>query len=362
MRASLRSWWVPTGLLVSLLGCAGAPALLQAPPSVATACASKTQAVDEARFITIGGIEQWVTIKGSSCANPVILFVHGGPGNPNTPFADQVYGAWEKDFTLVQWDQRGSGRTYGRNPRDPDEPDPEFTIERLAQDGVELASYVATHLGQKKLVLFGGSWGSVVATHMAKRSPELFHAYVITGPLVSARENSDAGYRKVLALAQAAGDTRSLAVLEALGPPPWTDPRSPGAFRRVNRAYEAKATEPAPREWWVKSPAYATAQAEAEYTKGEDYSWLQYVGLKGDGLSAQVDLRKLGTRFDMPMYFVQGEEDLVTLPDISKRYFDAIDAPEKDFVLLPRTGHDPNAAMVAAQYEILKTKVAPRVK
>ena len=362
MRGPLCSSWWSLALCAPLLACAGAPTRPAPPQPTATGCASNTQAVDEARFIAVGGIEQWVTLQGASCANPIILFVHGGPGNPNTPTADPVYGAWEKEFTLVQWDQRGSGRTFGRNPRDPDEIDPEFTVERLAQDGVELAAFVARHLGQEKVILFGGSWGSVVATHMAKLRPELFHAYVITGPLVSAREDTEAGYQKVLALARAAGDARSLSVLESLGPPPWTNPRSPGAFRRVNRAYEAKVSDPTPREWFVKAPQYATPEAEAEYTKGEDYSWLQYVGLRGDGLASRIDLRALGTRFEMPMYFVQGAEDLVTVPEVSRRYYDSIEAPEKDWVLLPRTGHDPNPAMLAAQYEILKQKVAPRVE
>src|SRR5688500_12747560 len=69
--------------------------------------------IHEEKFIKINGIEQWVTIKGDS-TKPVVLFIHGGPGNPLTPFADAIYGKWEKDFILVQWDQRGSGKTYGR--------------------------------------------------------------------------------------------------------------------------------------------------------------------------------------------------------------------------------------------------------
>jgi len=75
-----------------------------------------TQPVHEEGFVAIGGIEQWVTVKGDNCANPIILFISGGPGNPLSPYSDAVYGAWSKDFTLVQWDQRGAGMTYGRSP------------------------------------------------------------------------------------------------------------------------------------------------------------------------------------------------------------------------------------------------------
>lgn len=72
--------------------------------------------VDEAGYVKIGGIDQWVTIRGDSCANPVALFLNGGPGNPLSPYGGAVYAAWEKDLTLVQWDQRGAGRTFARNP------------------------------------------------------------------------------------------------------------------------------------------------------------------------------------------------------------------------------------------------------
>ncbi|GGY05004.1 alpha/beta fold hydrolase [Pseudoduganella dura] len=90
--------------------------LLALPMAAYAACADPAQAVDEAAFVPVNGIEQWVTIKGRRCSNPVVLFVHGGPGNPLSPFADRLFAGWERDFTLVQWDQRGSGMTYGRKP------------------------------------------------------------------------------------------------------------------------------------------------------------------------------------------------------------------------------------------------------
>jgi pimeloyl-ACP methyl ester carboxylesterase len=197
---------------------------------------------------------------------------------------------------------------------------------------------------------------------MAKARPDLFHAYVGTGQLVSYRENQDATVRKLTALASAAADTKTLSVIESLGPPPWTNPRNFGIVRRATRAYEAKTTTAAPKSWWVPAPQYATAQAASDYENGEEFSYLQFVGLKGNGMLAAVDLPSLGTRFDIPIFLIEGEEDLVTVPEVAKRYFDSIDAPLKDYRLLPRTGHDPNEAMIAAQYDILRNKVAPLVK
>lgn len=336
------------------------PSLAQLAPRVISGssivCKAGKPALNEAGFVRIGGIEQWVTIKGNSCSNPVILMVHGGPGNPNTVFDQLPYAAWEKDFTIVQWDQRGAGRTFARNPSTADGV---LTLAGLANDGNEVAAFAAGHLQKNKVILFGGSWGSAVAVNMAMTSPELFAAYLGTGQMVNGRENETASYAKLMALARVANDEKNIAALEALGAPPWTNPRHPGAFRRISRVYEAKTSTPAPTAWWNLAPEYATDKARAEYESGEDYSWLQYVGMKGDGMHATLDLYRLGTVFKMPVFLVQGEHDLITTPEVAKRYFDAISAPQKEFVLLPATGHDLNPPMVQAQYDILRSRIAP---
>jgi pimeloyl-ACP methyl ester carboxylesterase len=347
--------WCLLPLLVAL-------PLVSAAQSAATApaeppgCSPAAQRINEERFISLGGIEQWVTIKGASCANPVILFLHGGPGNTMSPYASTIYGAWEKEFTLVQWDQRGAGMTFGRNPQTAGS---ELTIERMTQDGLELAAHLARYLGQQKIILVGGSWSSVLGVHMVKARPDLFYAFISSGQLVSYRENQRASYRKVLHLACAAGDVETVAALEALGPPPWEKPRNFGILRRATRVYEAKKSTPAPASWWVPEAQYATPKFQAEYEQGEDYSYLQFVGVNGKGMFSRVDLPALGTQFSIPVFFVQGSEDLVTLPEVAKRYFDAITAPQKEFILLPQTGHDPNAAMVEAQYSLLKKRIVP---
>ena len=316
-----------------------------------TVCTAAGRPVDDKGFVRIGGIEQWVRIKGSSCANPVVLLVHGGPGNPTTPFADKFYQSWEKDLTVVQWDQRGAGMTYGRNPVTDDVP---LLVEQLRDDGIAVAQWAAKRFGKRRVILLGGSWSSVLGVHMAKAAPAMFCGYVstaqVTGPLPT-RESLDA----TLALARAAGDTASVDKIDALGPLPWTNPRNTGIFRRVVRKYEGLRTEPVPAAWTGSSPEYLTAKYEADYTAGEDYSWLQFVGVKGNGIASKIDLYQLGPRFEMPFYMVQGEQDLLTMPAPSKRYFDFIEAPRKEFVLVPRTGHDPNPPMVQTQLQLLKT-------
>jgi pimeloyl-ACP methyl ester carboxylesterase len=345
-------------LLVGLLALFQLPLFAQSLPIASPLpCNPGQPKVDEAGYVRLGGIEQWVIIRGDNCANPVILFVHGGPGNPNTPYAHGPYRPWEKQFTLVEWDQRGAGRTFARNPVKPGEDGPALTVERIAQDGTELASMVLSHLKANKAILMGGSWGSVVAVHMAKARPGLFAAYVGTGQLVSQAENLPASYGKLMAMARAAGDAKVVTLLEGIGAPPWTNPRAMGAMRRISRPYEAKTAMPAPGAWLALAPAYATPQAQADYEQGEDYSWLQFVGIKGNGMLSTIDLTKLGPEFKLPVFLVQGEDDLVTLPEVAKRYFDAISAPQKEYFLLPRTGHDPNPLMIEAQWRIVTTRV-----
>jgi pimeloyl-ACP methyl ester carboxylesterase len=305
--------------------------------------------VDEAGFVAIGGIEQWVTVKGASRANPVILFLHGGPGNPMSPYADKVYAGWEKDFTLVQWDQRGAGRTFARNP-----PPAGLSVALMAADGIALAEHLRRRLGQDKLILAGGSWGSVLAVHMALARPDLFHAYVGAGQMVRYDDNLAASYRALLARARAAGDAATVEKIVKLGPPPWTDPRNAGILRRATRIYERKAAKAAPGGWWTPAPLYADAAGAAALEAGDDFSYLQFVGPDGKGMASTIDLPALGLRFAIPVFLVQGEEDLVTTPAVARRYFDRLSAPRKSFRLLSATGHDPNEAMVAAQYEILK--------
>lgn len=325
--------------------------VLSSPLVALAGCDDPGRPIDEQAFVPVNGIEQWITIKGRRCGNPVVLFVHGGPGNPLSPFADKLFGAWEQDFTLVQWDQRGAGKTYGRQPP-PEETS--LTMEQMTADGIAVAEYLADRLGQPKVLLWGSSWGSMLGIQMAHARPDLFAAYVGSAQVVDYRTTQSTAYARLLALARGAGDADSAGKLEALGAPPWTNPRNFGVMRRVIRKYEALATDPAPKAWWQPAAPYATPRAEADYTAGEDYSFIHFVGWKGDGIYSRYDLYRMGTRFALPMYFVHGEEDLLGPIDIARRYFDAISAPLKTFVAVPRTGHDPNEAMLAAQYRLLR--------
>ena len=126
--------------------------------------------IDESGLQRIGGIEQWVSIRGRDLANPVIVIAHGGPGSGLSPLIAETTLGWERHFTVVHWDQRGAGRTFSRAKAGQGE----MTLARIAEDGLEVTAYALKRTGQAKAILFGGSWGTVVAVAMARRRPDLF--------------------------------------------------------------------------------------------------------------------------------------------------------------------------------------------
>src|SRR5579864_6264871 len=124
---------------------------------VAAALAIRTpNGIDESGFVRIGGIEQWVSIRGEDLANPVIVVAHGGPGSGLSPFISVTTRAWESQFTVVHWDQRGAGLTYSRAKT----AQGEVSLERIAEDGLEVATHALKRTGHAKAILLGASWGS----------------------------------------------------------------------------------------------------------------------------------------------------------------------------------------------------------
>ncbi len=151
----------------------------------------KSMKISESKFVTLNGIDQWITIKGDR-SRPVILFLHGGPGSVLSCYSDNLYKSWEDDFLLVQWDQRGAGRTYGKNAAGLDaisfSSKNILSVEQMTSDGLALAEYLKDYLQKPKIILFGTSWGSVLGMNMALQRPDLFTAYVGHSQIVNPQQ------------------------------------------------------------------------------------------------------------------------------------------------------------------------------
>lgn len=322
--------------------------------------------VREESFVSIGGIEQWITIESQDSANPVLLVLHGGPGDPLSPYADSLFAGWDRDFTLVQWDQRGAGRTYGKTGP---AIEPTMTMDRMTQDGIEVAEYLKQHFGKRKIILMGGSWGSILGITMAHARPDLFYAYIGQAQIVNWQKTLSASYARLRQLAEAAKDRETIMSLTAIGPPPWkTLMPAWRIYRKAEQAYQAKiATNQAPP--MLINKAYNSPAERNQYSEAEDFSAFHFwagrqpksktdlAALSLNGPLTQVDLPSLGTTFQIPIYILQGEADLTAPPELAKAYLDSIRAPQKKFLLVPATGHEPSTAMLNFTRRILLEQV-----
>jgi pimeloyl-ACP methyl ester carboxylesterase len=311
--------------------------------------------VSEQSFVQIGGILQWITIKGEDRNNPVVLFLHGGPGDVLSPYADSMYGGWDHDLTLVQWDQRGAGRTFTKNGSSIE---PDVTVDRMAQDGIEVAEYLIKRLHKKKVIILGGSWGSILGVYMAHMRPDLFYAYVGVAQIVNWQEDLADGYARVLAIARAAGNQQAISALTAIGPPPWHQVAKWPVYRKWKNIYQAKLVTAPPNRATI-SPEYASPQEQAQYAAADDSSFMHFWGSTLSGPLMKVDLPALGTTFAIPVFMVQGQEDLTAAPELSKAYFDSINAPRKQFYLVPGSGHEDSATSLALTLKVLLEQVRP---
>jgi pimeloyl-ACP methyl ester carboxylesterase len=191
--------------------------------------------IDEASYVSIGGIKQWITIRGKDRANPVLLFLHGGPGDVTNPWTFAIFAPWEEHFTVVQWDQRGAGRTLR-------ETGPAIaatmTLDRMVQDGIELAGYLRTYLQKQKVIVVAHSFGSVLGLRMVSARPDLFYAYVGTGQVADSTRNYSIAYDALLKKSQATSNQQALDDLRRVGPPPYKSAERYRVQRRWANSFE----------------------------------------------------------------------------------------------------------------------------
>jgi hypothetical protein len=196
----------------------------------------------DAFFVDIGGIEQWVSIRTENCKSPILLIVHGGPGDPSSYYTNDFFKKLEEHFIVVHWDQRGAGKTLGRSiaaiPFDDYLVEKKLSIEQLINDGIELSEYLIKRFNKRKIILRGGSWGSYLAVNMAKVKPELFYAYVGHSQLVNAKEKHTYGYQKSVELATLNKDQDTTLSLMKLGMPPYDHPKKYGQLYRIIKKLE----------------------------------------------------------------------------------------------------------------------------
>ena len=274
--------------------------------------------VEEALYLDIRGLAQFVTLRGDDRANPAILLLHG-PGFAFSPLAP-VYAPWEAGFTVVQWDQPGAGAS----------PDAPLSLEHLARDGLAVAEAIGDRLPGAPLVLFGVSGGSILGLRMIHARPDLFAAYVGNGQVVDWGRQAALSHDMILARARAVGDAAAVAEIEGIGPPPWADLAADAV-----RGKYANALTPKEQAAFA-DPAFQAGFA-AVPPEARERSMAAFMALKPE-LDA-FDARPLGLGARVPMIFLQGAEDAHLVSSEVEAYAAEVGGR---YVPLPGLGHMSN--------------------
>ncbi|MET0338684.1 MAG: alpha/beta hydrolase [Caulobacter sp.] len=293
--------------------------------------------VDESGPMTLGGARQWVSIRGTDKANPVIVFIHGGPAAPELPMAWTFQRPWEDYFTVVQWDQRGAGKSYALN--DPAQIAATMTVDRYRDDAIDLIEQITRKLGKRKVILVGHSWGTIVGLSVAVKRPDLLHAYVGAGQVTHFRENERVGFEAVLAAAKKAGDAEAVKELEALQPYPGPgafDPARIGVQRKWSIKYGFLTAGRDNANYYFNSP-----RLSPDYTPEDRRAWG-----KGSELTIATLLPKLADvdftsvrRVDVPVFMFLGRHDYTTPPEPTEAWMKAVRAPRKEIVWFDHSAH-----------------------
>jgi pimeloyl-ACP methyl ester carboxylesterase len=306
------------------------------------------QGIQEARYVRLGGVEQWVTIRGQDRRNPVLLVVHGGPGGATSAFTKEFL-AWERDFTVVQWDQQGAGKTYARSGAPA-----KLTLDAIASDGVELARILNTRFGRKVVVL-GWSWGSLVGLKLVKAEPNLFAAYVGAGLIVDRDAARRHLYNSVLTFARQRKDPETAAALANAGPPPYREREAWNTlYGAANKHVPMKGS---PLDSYVEvltHPDWGLRDARA-MQQGMAWSTAHF----GDenGPWGRFNIASLGTEFHVPIILIMGGSDYVTPADHARTWLEGVRAPHKRWLAIAGADHGALRTDGGAFLSLLKQEV-----
>ena len=296
---------------------------------------SSTDGINSIEKVRLGGLEQWIQIRGRDKSKPILLFLHGGPGFPQMPFA-HLNAELEQHFVVVQWDQRGAGKSYSSSV-----PDSSMRVAQFVSDAHELVQMLLARFGADKCYLVAHSWGSLFGALLAAEYPELFFAYVGIGQTVDLPQTEQVLYEFALNSARNERNDKAIAELERIGPPPHSDANHKVMTKWVDHYAERE------------HPSLSRTRMARLALESPAYSWIDLIKIPlGVRYSFQrlwkeifyeTSLFKQAPGIDVPVYFFLGRHDKVVTSDVAQRYFDVLDAPRgKQIVWFEDSGHWPH--------------------
>jgi pimeloyl-ACP methyl ester carboxylesterase len=309
--------------------------------------------IESLEQVTLGGIAQWIYIRSDDRDKPVLLFLHGGPGSPEMPFATKRFqGKLEQEFVVVHWDQRGAGKSYSSGLAIDS-----FTLDDYVADTVELTQLLLRRFHKQKLYLVGHSWGSALGMVTISRHPQYYHAYVGIGQVSNMDLSEKLSYRFALEEARKRGETEKVARLERMGEPPFQKFVDVGFERSLVNEYGGGIhNESSPMlllaDAYFKFPGYTTLDFVYRFPVGSfrtlvsAWPWVQ-----------KLDLFTAVPQVKVPVYFCSGRHDQTVPAQLSYRYFQSIKAPQKKFFWFEHSAHSPNFEEAEKFYRILTEQV-----
>ena len=295
--------------------------------------------INEQLYVELGGQEQYISIRGTDTGNPVIVYIHGGPGSPDSPIMPTFTDPLIDDYTVVCWDQRGCGRTYYHNAgTDPANETVDF--EQALQDTDELVDYVRERFGQDKVIIMGHSYGTIVGAMYVQQHSEKVLAFVGVGQLVCLTESDDLAYQDALSKVSA-GSEEEAELLKAYN-----------AYNESNSLEDYFALRQITNKYHTNPGAADTIMLAlfSPYTGVDDVRWTlvlsdlgSYSALEGSLMDMlySFDLYDHPLTYDVPVYFISGENDYTCNWTLAQAYCEDITAPDKEFVCVAGTGHCP---------------------
>ena len=296
--------------------------------------------VERLEKVRIGGIDQWVSIRGADRRNPVLLYIHGGPGYVSIPMSWWFTHGLEEYFTVVQWDQRAAGKTYLLT--DPATVAPTLTPERMIADTEEMAAWARKEFGKDKLFVLGHSWGSFLGLQLAERHPEWLYAYIGVCQLIDGPESERRGWHFAMDAARQDGNADAVRELESIAPYGAPGQSIPIKDLLLERKWVGhyggvmayRQGNSADGDLAQLSPDY-TDQEISHIWDGNKFATPYLL----PGVIA-LDLTKTN-KLSVPLILFEGRHDRNVNSEVAAAWFDTVKAPEKHLVWFEHSGHIP---------------------
>lgn len=290
-----------------------------------------SQPIDTAMAISIGGIQQWLSIKGADRGNPVLLFLHGGPGNSVISYSDKFSTALQQHFVFVNWDQRESGKTATINAS----PKP-LTVALMTSDAIEVVNFLRGEFAAEKIYLAGHSWGGFLGMKVANEHPELLKAFIAVCPMIYQAESERLALRWMLDKANAEGNSGARNELAKVSIP----------FGSGEQLYYS-------RKWLLHYAGAKEPDRKTVITWAQ--KWLTLFN-EASAVNFMIDAPRIGC----PVYFFVGGRDYQTSTKLTTDYYHAVGAPDKLIFVFEKTAHNLPSAEPGRFQQTIIEKILPR--